>query len=127
MQRRSFINSLGKQVSSRQTRYREACKLLEQFEEIKLKLNTMTSVFLESEAIILEALALLPDYTLIYNFKKKGYTESFNHDGIGFKVGFQIRNVSTTMCYNISLTIDEVFELTAKELVARIIKQIKRQ
>jgi hypothetical protein len=127
VQRRSFINSFGKQVSSRQQRYREACKLLEQFEEIKLKLSTMTSVFLEIEAIILEALNHLPEYSLMYDFKQKGYSEAFDHNGINFRVSFKLRNISTTLVHCITLKIDEVFDLTPDDLVVTIKKRIIAQ
>ena len=124
MNRNKFTISKGKEVSARMARYKEACRVFNEFETLKKSLQSMGVIFGEVEDIINKALDGMPEYSLFYNF----YSESvsaFNHMGDKFQVKFKLRNNNTTDVSGfITLKIDDIFELTEEMLIVRIKRQI---
>ena len=123
MNRNKFTISKGKEVSVRMARYKEACRVFNEFETLKKSLQSMVVIFGEVEDIINKALDGMPEYSLFYNFYES--VSGFNHMGDKFQVKFQLRNNNTTDVSGfITLKIDDIFELTEEMLIVRIKRQI---
>jgi hypothetical protein len=129
MNRNKFTSSKGKEVSARMARYKEACRVFNEFETLRKSLQSMGVIFGEVEDIINKALVDMPEYDLVYRFSDgTDSTKAFEHMGEKFSIRFVLRENNTTLVSSrITLKIDEVFELTQKDLIVRIRKQLKFQ
>lgn len=125
MKRDTFIKSKTPEQSPRLQRYREACRVFEEFNTLKKRLQEMAVIFGEVEDIINKAILNMPGYALIYEFYGKEQVEGYVHEGDKFQVKFRLRDENTTLRSGfITLKIEDVFELTQEMLIVRIRRQM---
>ncbi len=126
MKRDSFINGPSKDSpDGKLHRYKEACRVYAEMQRNWEVLQYMTSLFGEVEDKINIALNGLPLYELVYGFKGDS-AEAFTHDGVKMKVSFKLRDTNTTLVYEASLKIGDVFELTNEDIRNRILRSLSK-
>jgi hypothetical protein len=124
LKRDNFINGPGKDSpDGRLHKYKEACRVMAEIQKHREVLQYMTALFGEVEDKINHVLLGLPLYELVYGFKGDS-AEAYIHDGVGMKVSFKLRDTNTTLVYQASLSIGDVFELTEVDLKSRIEKSL---
>jgi hypothetical protein len=122
MDRSKYISkTTTKAIDKKLDRYVEACRVFREFNELKLQLEHFGAIFGEVEDKINDILRGLPKYELVHEWTTEHeLVEAFIHNGPKMQVKFKLRNLNTTLVYNVTLKTQDVFELTAEEIVSRI-------
>lgn len=125
MKRNSFVTAPGRDTpEGKLHKYREACRVLAEMNKNQEVLRYMMELFGEVEDHISRVLIGLPLYELVYG-RSGDSAKAFDHNGIQMKVSFKLRDTNTTLVYEASLRIQDVFELTDEDLRNRIVGSLR--
>lgn len=120
MNRAKFMSSEGKDgPNAKFLKYREACRVMAEMHRNKEVLNYMGEVFGEVEDKINRVVIGLAPHELVYE-RKGDSAQAFTHNGAKMQVSFKLRNMNTSLVYEVTLGLGDIFELTDQDLIARI-------
>ena len=81
-------------------------------------------LFGEIEDKLTQIVGGLPPYELVYG-RMGDSAQAFDHNGVQMKVSFKLRDTNSTLVYEASLKIADVFELTDEDLRNRILGSLQ--